>query len=601
MSEDRDGISRHALSNSVAPWTRRLWVHSLALACLMIVLIPVVSNGYPSSVDEAVYASQAANLTDGAWASDRVLPDLDDHGRHDLLMDSYVSGNKMIPYYRQPLYPLILVPAYAAGGFNALLTVSAAGTFAAAVTAACIARRLRTGLGIVTLWFTALGTPLLYGAFIAIGHSIAAGLAGLTALAIINCCDFGSDDDGRPTFVIFIWAFVALMSAALLTLVRSEGVLVGVTLGAFCAISAIHGRDAAERWRRVALGLMVTGIGVSAYFLNGAWVGSITSGTASTSGSIRRQTDPLQQAWVSLLRPWAHANTEASTTATLVILCVVLAALVWRFAPRRSLLALALLMLAAATSIGRLLEAPALISGLLAATPVLAFGLVLVGRRELKTDIGLLLLGSAGTTAAAILWLAYGVGGATEWGGRFFYVLIPLTTPLALTAMARAFASAGRSQRVIAVSALAIMTASLSVVALRNLHATRDMNRSIVSGTVEVASTLPDGTPILVGMLKPTGISRIFWREARSGLPVLNGGNLASTVSLLPQLHEAGHDTVIAITEVDPASLNSILSTVQDQDHVVSRWSIAGIRGLEDSPMAAIILRADPSSPAVRS
>lgn len=576
---------------------RRLWPHAVLLAVLLVGLMPFLTNGYLAMVDESVYSYQAANLADGSWTSARPLTDIDVDGWYGPLIDSTVIGDEWIPYARQPLYPVLLAPLYRLGGYTALIGLSVVGTWVAAIAAAAIARRIDRRAAIVALWVTGLGTPLLFDAYVAVGHSLAAALSGICALALLHSAGLESatSESSRTPRQSWRWAAAAMASAVVLVLVRSEGALVVGAMamtGVLLSIQFVDGRPRVQ-WKRAAAAAAVGVAGVAAYFANSRWAAHLTSGAVGAGGSVPRITDPVAQAWNSLIRPWGTDTRNASTTMALALVCLVLAALLLRLFPRRPLIGSAVLCFGAAAAIARHAEAVDQVSGLAATAPFLTFGLLLVGKPELSRPADRFLIGTGALTTVGILWFAYGEGGAAEWGGRFYHVLIPLLVPVAVVALFR-FQSTIDSvgyRRLIAAS-LVIMTAASAVLSLRLLADNRNLSRSIVRETMALSSEMAEPF-VAIATVNSTGLSRLYWAEVRDGYQLLNGGNITSFAQLLTRADEAGRDEVLLITDTSPTNVKYVVDKVLERVDAQHSWSIDGAQALGDTGYLAVTLTKD--------
>lgn len=576
------------------PILGRLWIHGIFLGVLLVGLMPLLNNSYPAVVDEAVYSYQAANLASGSWASPRPLPDIDTDGLYSALSSANIQGQQWIPYSRQPLYPVALAPLYRIGGYSALFLLSLLGTWTAAMTAAGIARRFDPIASLATLWFVGIGTPLLFDAYIIVAHSLAAGMAGLSAYALLNAWERSKytpadSNCGR----MIMWTIVATVSAIILVLVRSEGALFAGSAAAIGTLLGVHLEDRLIRadWGRIAPALCVGLAGCAAYILNGSWARSITSANGSGAGSMDRATDPLAQAWASLIRPWGLDNRLASAAMTLMIICTLIAAITFRLFRSRPLISVLFLCAAAAAGIARHLEPVDVITGFLPATPVMLFGLLLLGRMEFDRLSIQFLLGSSILTAGGILWFAYGAGGATEWGGRFYHILIPLIAPVSIVCIRRRFADLAPALRIASLSALAVLTLSISALSLRTIVVLRAFNHDIVQQTVALTSKSAGRPIVAVAPVNPNGLSRAFWAEVRDGYPVVNGVNLAVLAKLLPLAAANGHSEVLVVTDTSPRNVDTVITHALRRLDSDQRWSVTGASALGNTGYIAVTIQ----------
>lgn len=217
-------------------WTsvRMVWLHALALALALVLTLLVVNNGSIAIYDEAVYASQAAALVDGSWIADRSAADLDPEGKANLLLDSTIVGDGAIAYSRHPLYPLLLVPLTAIGGYSASLLLSVFGVVSAAVCAAFLARRVDPRYGLPALWLAGVASPLVIDSVVLWAHGLAAATAGLTMLGALRAMD-----GKRAAWNLCISAAAAILTA----LLRTEGVIFVAAVGSVICARSIRWRS----------------------------------------------------------------------------------------------------------------------------------------------------------------------------------------------------------------------------------------------------------------------------------------------------------------------------------------------------------------------
>lgn len=602
MNSEPDGqevVSDLTSAGSMSPTTRgrlllRPWVHALLLGGVLLAMVPLFANGYPAMVDEAVYSYQAANLADGSWSSPRPLPDIDSTGLNNPLIDAHISGSEWTPYARQPMYPLMLAPLYKVGGYASLLLLSLLGAWGAAIVAARLARRMDPRTEIAVLWLTGLGTPLLFDAYVVVAHSVAAALSGTTALCLIAATDRHQNDaDNLHIGHRWLAAAGAATSGCILVLVRSEGALVVGGLAVVGLLTSFHIRDhrLGFQWRRAGPPALLGAAGAAAYVINGLWVGAITGGPGTTGASVPRPTDPLAQFWNSLLRPWGTSNQVASTSMGLATICLLVGAIALRVLPRRPLLGTSLLSAAAMAAVTRHFEPVDQISGLLVTLPIVVVGLILISPSLWRRHDVQLLLGGSTAAAAGTLWLAYGLGGATEWGGRFYHVLIPLLTPVAVVALRSRLTFLSSGYRRVALSSLVVMTLSISLLCLRFLHDERDLSRTVVEETQSIAASLPNGTVTAVGTINSSGLPRLFWAQVRDGYPLLNGGNLAGVTRLLPRIERAGTSEMLLITDTGPDVAQYVINKVLDRMHEERSWTVSDAQVLGDTGYVAMVVR----------
>lgn len=563
---------------------RWFWIHAVVLGAILLALLPVIDNGSFAVNDEALYAAQAANLSDGAWASPRPAPDIDTDGQISAFAGGTTSNGQLIPYARHPLYPILLTPFFALGGVTAMMLLSVIGLWVAAVAGALVTRRLEPRCALLALWFIGLGTPLFFDGYLVMGHSLGAALAALVALCVIAVAYPPASNEQLDTTRRWLLMAAVVVSGGVLVMVRSEGAIV---MGSLALMVGVHSlriqrpRSVRLDWRRAGMAMVLAATAGLALLLDDRWADAITGQSGSGSLLAERRTDPLRVAWVSLLRPWIN-DTQSSASMMLVLVCAVLAPLLVRVMPRRRLLPIALLCVAGGAALFHLTEAPRLISGLAATCPVLVVGLLLVGRKDAADPITQLLAGASVVTTALILATTYEVGGAAEWGGRFFAVIVPLVVPVAVVALYRARLRLTGSEQRIAAIALAAITLSLSVTAVRaNMH-DRSAVRRLVGGTLEfVADHRQTRSPIII--VSPTngaGTGRFYWKAIRDGAQVLWTPGLGYLIPTLVRVRQSERPEVFVVINADPDYVSMLLK----MSHRSKWWKVADAEHLADSP-----------------
>ncbi|MCZ7630157.1 MAG: hypothetical protein M5U19_14425 [Microthrixaceae bacterium] len=192
------------------------------------------------------------------------------------------------------------------------------------------------------------------------------------------------------------------------------------------------------RRRRIDWPAALTGVGLGAlafvaYLVDMRISDAITGvggyGINPVEVATRKSADPWNGIWASLLRPFNGGWESAGVSVPLAALGMVLGLVVLRFLPSRKLLALGFFAGSAAAGVGMLLNEPGLVTGLLAACPLLVGGLVCLGKDDLRVPLVRRALIACGIAAVGIVATNYEVGGAAEWGGRFFHQMLPLLIP----------------------------------------------------------------------------------------------------------------------------------------------------------------------------
>ncbi len=535
------------------PTSRRAMAfHTAALAAVLLALLALVNTGQIGFVDEGIYSAQVDNLSRGSWSALNPAGIIDPSGSGLAATGGVIVGDRYIPYARQAVYPLLLLPGFLVGGVAGMLVVSLAGTVVAALAAALLARRIEPSLGIPALWVTGIGSPLLFGAFFIVGHSLAAAFAGLLAVSVCAALD-----DRRT-----VWLFAAIPLAAALTMVRSEGVLVVLALGLVVGISALRVRPQLSiEWRTALIGGALGVTGTLAYLVNLRIAAAIIGEESAGPLIADRDANALSSAWISLLRPWDFDARLATPQAALMAVCTVLATITYRLLPRFRLLSLGLLTMAAVSSVLLATGEPKLISGLVPVFPAAILGLGLLERADLGRPVVQRCLATSALVAVGVLATSYGVGGGFEWGGRFYYVLIPLIVAPAMLGLSHATVALPRVQFRVAGIALLVMILALSAMALRINHAIRQRVLALTEQTAAFTREF-GGTPtspVVIGNLRPGTDSRYFWRELGNGQAVMTTGNIRGISTAVEAATAAGLDRIVVVTDTSAPLFNRIL------------------------------------------
>jgi len=217
-------------------WARPLWNHVVALAVVLVALVPVLGTGASFSADEGAAIVQARHLSRGeGWIVDHPIPEADPSGKAYPLELSAQGRDGTAPFAKHPLYALMLAGADRLGGVTAMVLLSVAGTLMAAALAAALGNRLRPGLARSSLWVVGLASPLLFDGYLVIAHTLGAAFA---AGAVV-CALRGIEGRGRST--VAVAGVVVCVTAA--TLLRNEAVFWSVGLGIVTGLLALRRRS----------------------------------------------------------------------------------------------------------------------------------------------------------------------------------------------------------------------------------------------------------------------------------------------------------------------------------------------------------------------
>lgn len=506
-------------------------MHCMLLAVVLGIVLLVTNTGQLVSADEGALLSQVKILSDtGEWGAVNPSPTIDPEGTwFPLDLTEQVDG-RFFPFAKRPVYAAVSFLAYEVGGLRGVLSLSTIGTWCAAVLGALIARRLRPGTERAVLWFVALGTPLFFDSFWAIGHSLSAAFA---TLAIYGLVRAKQDRALLPLLSVL----VGVVGAALL---RSEGVLFGLALAGGVLVCPSRTLS----WKQRLVGVGIAGATVATYkfdtLLHRLAVGS---GSVKDFKMIDPETDWLTGRFIgfgnSVLRPQL-LGTPARGLVVLAAVCSLLAAGIYlRKRPTESLMICVGSIIAAACALSvlvlwRMLPIP----GLLPAGVLLFVGLGFLKRTDVKDASAAMILTTAVLYVGAVLATQYSEGGSMEWGGRYFHLVIPAVATFSVIGLARSARTGGEaaaqregsaqkegatpvaSRRTIAVwitacSVVAFSWLALAIGSYDTLHIGQAEVTAAVDALLDTSDPGDGGAPVLVSNVGAFG--RFDWRNSLSG------------------------------------------------------------------------------------
>lgn len=567
-------------------WTRTTWFWLAAAALLVVLtaLIPAMNNDSIALPDDGVYAAQAAALASGTWSEPRPAPALDDHGRRSVVVPDFAYGDRQVPYLKHPLFPAVLGSFYRIGGFAGLLAFSVIGTWAAALAAGLMARGLDRRYGIPALLLTGLGTPILFDAYLVSGHTAAAALCGFMALGLRM-----SIEERRWLSLLYV-----LPCAALAVSLRSEGVVAVAAAALVIGFMALRIRPMRVDWPAVGSAISVLFVAVAAYVMDTRLSDSIKvaagdMGIARLRG-IPADRDPLGVLWVSLVRPGEFRPGSVMPGVVFAFGSTVIAAIAVKVAPRRTLVPMTLVVVSTVALTAQQFGTPWLVTGLLATFPLLPAGLILLHRGDMCRPTVVRNLGIALVSTIAITATTYSAGGAAEWGGRFYHLLIPLVVPVVVIGLHNGHtALQPRQARVMAV-ALILSTSLLSLLGLRFIALARHQYRTTIADTVRFVTTKPNSEngskrkPLVVVIpAMGGGMGRMFWQQ---DLPfdAITYEDSLNADAFIARLDRLGYSDVTVVTNMTGPDL-AILGTDPPRDGL---WGARRIQAVPGAPYTII-------------
>ena len=582
------------------PTRRRFAAHAGLLLAILLVLGVLLVNGRPALGDEGAVLAQAHQLEQRAWATPeswRVahpFPELDPEGRLIPLEHSPIGDGYYLPYAKHPLYPAMALPLLRGIGPTSMFLLSSVAVWFAALCAAGIARRLRPRITLPTLWIVGLGSPLLFDSTLVMAHALAAAALGAVGLCLVRHLD-----RPRPG-----WIVGASLAGAVLVLLRSEGVLAIVAVSTVLGLMALSdarrtsteqaGATPRPAWGQLSFGRLRVDVALASAAVAIAVTAALavlielrvaaqllspdedmTMRVPSRGSFLAGRVSVL---WVSILRPALNGSGWGSLV-LLVGIAAMLAGAVMLGDPHRRSRGLVVLCAGTVLVLLRQFAPVEVVSGLVPAFPLLVIGLIYLRRADLRDRAVQLCLGVPALTSLAILATTYSVGGGVEWGGRFFHLLLPLTVPVAVLGLDTARASLPDepvrpglriTARQLAVGAVLLATASLSLLSLRAIHTTRstaeDVDDAALAAADAARPAADGGAPVVISDARP--FARAAW-DSFTDYRMLRVPSDEPLGPLLDGLADAGVGTVVVMTS----------SIQQLPDDVDDRWQVAHEQG----------------------
>ncbi len=451
--------------------SRHFGWHVLALALVLVLGFWLTAPRVAFSSDEGAAVLQARMLADGqGWRYHSPIRAIDPEDQARPFVRGDHGSRGMAPLAKHPLYPVVLAGADWLGGTAGMVLVGMAGTLAAAVLAACIARRLGRGLDVPVLWLVGLASPLFIDAYLVQAHTLAAAAVAGAGVAVLAVLRPHRSRGARlaASVAVTVWLWVAAM-------LRTEALLVGPALAAAILVLTLWRRIPARRGVAVA----VAGVAGSAlaWLSDRLWWRAII-GTPLPVPPNASPSSWLSARWEALHTTWFQASYSGNTTVDTLLglgaLALLAAALLSHWRRARPAWVLVPLVLGVVCYGLRLLAAsPGSVPGLAIAFPAGWFLVWASGRRALRDTTAPLLALASAAVAGGVLLTEYAIGGGVEWGGRYFAIVVPLAVPVITFAAVPVIRRHGADLARIVVGALVAVSAIASaggLLAVRSSH-----------------------------------------------------------------------------------------------------------------------------------
>lgn len=523
-----------AVLGGLRRWSSKVPVgaHAAGLLITLLVLLPVIGTRGLFSSDEGATLLVARQLAEGkGWVVDHPVPDLDP--KHYPFPTHEVGGDGRSPYAKHPAHLALLALAYRIGGQLGVLALSCLGVAAAAAAAAALSRLVAGAHQRTVLWVTGLATPLLFDAYLVMGHASGAALAAAAVVAAVAA-------EHRRWLVAGVAPAVAAAA-----LVRAEAVLFGAALGGVLLVAAVL--EPAKKRVRIAGGALALGAAAAVRVLEPLLVNAVLGGGDRTGavavpvevnsrGYLR---DRVDGAFHSLL---GLPPGQVGVSLFLLLASTVVGALYLRRRPDPGIALVLVGVAAAGVALAVSLGPGGPVTGLLPASPLLVAGLLLLRPADLRPWF--VPLATALAFSALVAATLYRVGGATEWGGRYFAPALPLLVPVAVAGLAQWSRGAPRLAVRRAALALGLVVAALSgsaLVELRNSHRLAEAYEDHLAAAV---ARQPVAKPVVVATKDV--FPRFAWAHLDDARWLLGGET--ELPALAGQLRDAGVDRFLLVT-----------------------------------------------------
>jgi hypothetical protein len=485
-------------------WAAPLWAHVVALAVVLLALVPVVGTDASFSADEGAAIVQAKSLSAGrGWLVEHPLPQVDPEGRFYPIELSHAGRDGVAPFAKHPLYALVMATADRVGGVAAMVLLSLLGTVVTAALAAALAGELDPTLRRPALWVAGVASPLLFDGFLVMGHALgAACVAGAALLAVVAL---------RRRNVLLAAAVVPCLVVAIL--LRTEAALLAVALALVMGAIAVRHRRIGAVPLTLIGGAVVAAVGTR--LLERTWANHVVGGRlpmANTGpddpfGFVSGRLHAFAQTW---LHPSYDGTPAVELLLVVMAVCIAVGAFIVRRRPQDGDGMALVAIVAGGAAVAALAIDPAnLVPGLLIAFPIGLAGLLLIGRSTLNTTTARVLFGTFALFALGVLTTQYSSGGTAEWGGRYFAIGLPLLVPVALLALRDHSLRIGPMAARRALAGLVVCSVALAVMSVGSLRATHRFTGELMSAIERAGRATRIEPPVLVAT--SGAIPRLAW------------------------------------------------------------------------------------------
>ncbi|GAC1586731.1 MAG: hypothetical protein NVS3B21_01080 [Acidimicrobiales bacterium] len=470
--------------------------------------------------DEGALIIQAQMLSKGVGWADRpsLLHRVDPSGLwYPLDLSGRTGDGGFFPFSGHPVHALMSALLYRIGGISGIIAPSILGTGLAALIGAMIVRRFHPGLDVVTLWVLGIGSPLYFDAFMAQGHALAAALCAAAVLVVLWATDGGLAKEPGLASVRRRKAIAAgFMVAALIfgaVLLRNEAVVFALAFaittvavaGVFRRSLLLCGWSAAAALGGAFVGRRVERV-LQAHIYGSRAGASVNLSVGNVGGSIiGTRLHAFRLTWLEA----SHLPAPLGDTVLVLIFVLVpiFALLIRHKSAERFTIrfvggSIGLL------AITRLLIRPYVaVPGLLMAFPV-AWGASWLLRPFRASFAEAICLVTGIIFWSGVIVAQDPIGGALEWGGRYFALGLPILTPIFLVFSYRCLKFVDGSVRKTSYALLVVLTVSFGLLSMLSLHHEKADNARLVA-EVDRMSKMAGADPVVVSIIPWLG--RVSW------------------------------------------------------------------------------------------
>lgn len=537
-AEARSDDPAPALGWIAGQWRRPFRQHAIAVAIVLLALMPLLGTSRLFHVDEGATLAQAELLATGdGWKYEQPRTDLDPTDRWSPLWES--DGEGSAPLDKHPTYSLLMTLPMGTLGVTGVVLMSLLGTWSAAVVAGLIARRLGAGLDRPVLWVTAFVSPLFLYGYVAVAHTLGAAVAGGAALAALRGIERRSL--GR--------ALALGLLVVLGVLLRSEAALFGAALGIGLLAVAVRTR----RPGVAGLGVVTFAATAGGYLLEPwlttrlIWDAPAFSTYGVTGSSAPYLVDRLMPTSITLFLPGYDAlGGVAGMLSAVVAAAAAAAGWVARRRPEDGSGIRLFAIVAATAAVARLFAGAGVIPGLLVAFPLVVPGVLLLRRDLLGKSTTVLLGVTYAGFVGAVLATQYRLGGSGEWGFRYAVLGLPLLVPIVVAGLASGRDRLDRPTRRTATVSLVVVAAATTVLAAGSLLLPQRGSDQLVA---DIASVRERASRPVV-LTNDHTVPRFAWQQILEGESWLRVPEY-EMADALPALADDGGDVIFVSESVE--------------------------------------------------